>query len=641
MSISDLRRSQIVIPFGPGSVYDYKDFSAMTMEVDEWDYSDKDCDAHQIRNARFIKFINKKLRFYEGFGSKRIYKLLHPPIAYDSNMSTEVRAQMGAVKVSKFPHWGLCSRCNALSKFDSHSRTNHKCRNTRIEPRRDGTFTPCSQIRNSGKIEPVRFISYCGKGHVEDIPWIKIMKRKCSDDCDMQNRSHTINQPSLYLSDNSLGNGFASLMLQCGECKTSTTLNGIDNKIKRDAFIDEYGNKIFQCSGKKPWSRENDIECDQMLEVQPRAASKIYSAVQCSSIFVPESEEIIHDFILDPDVQKWIDDNKLPSEIKTFLEMMPSFGEKYALNTQQMLSMIQEERDVIRSEMEEAIQEGEEDDNNFLYLEYETLCKQQVDHDKFISKVIPSNNFSSKIKNKFNHLSQVKKLYSSVALLGFTRMTSEILDKELTFNASRSNANFLPGYEIIGEGIFIDFGYEKIQEWRSANPNLSLKEDQLRKNSTNNIFNKKYSGSEFNYGHVMMHTFSHLLMNQLSIECGYALTEIKERIYFCEENKMAGILIYTASSDSAGSLGGLVRMIKPNYFESLVENAIANAQVCSNDPICNESIGQGHSALCLASCHACAMVPDLACSTVPSNVFLDRNALIGDEINTKGYFSDF
>ena len=63
MSISDLRRSQIVIPFGPGSVYDYKDFSAMTMEVDEWDYSDKDCDAHQIRNARFIKFINNKLLF--------------------------------------------------------------------------------------------------------------------------------------------------------------------------------------------------------------------------------------------------------------------------------------------------------------------------------------------------------------------------------------------------------------------------------------------------------------------------------------------------------------------------------------------------------------------------------------------------
>ena len=91
MAISDLRRSQIVIPFGPGGVYDFKDFSAMTMQVDEWDYNDRDCDAHQIKNARFIKYINKKLRFYEGFNSKRIYKLLHPPIAYDSNMSQEVR----------------------------------------------------------------------------------------------------------------------------------------------------------------------------------------------------------------------------------------------------------------------------------------------------------------------------------------------------------------------------------------------------------------------------------------------------------------------------------------------------------------------------------------------------------------------
>ena len=82
-------------------------------------------------------------------------------------------------------------------------------------------------------------------------------------------------------------------------------------------------------------------------------------------------------------------------------------------------------------------------------------------------------------------------------------------------------------------------------------------------------------------------------------------------------------------------------MIKPNYFESLVSNAIANAQVCSNDPICMESRGQGNSGLCLASCHACSMIPDLACCSVPSNVFLDRNALIGKEDDAKGYFEDF
>jgi hypothetical protein len=35
------------------------------------------------------------------------------------------------------------------------------------------------------------------------------------------------------------------------------------------------------------------------------------------------------------------------------------------------------------------------------------------------------------------------------------------------------------------------------------------------------------------------------------------------------------------------------------------------------------------------------MVPDLACSTLPKNIFLDRNALIGNEAGAKGYFNDF
>ena len=643
MAISDLRRSQIVIPFGPGGVYDFKDFSAMTMQVDEWDYNDKDCDDHQIKNARFIKYINKKLRFYEGFNSKRIYKLLHPPVAYDSNVSKEIRAQMGSVKVRKFPMWGLCSRCNALSRFDPFSRSGNRCKNTRVEPKREGKFTPCGQIKNAGKIEPVRFVAYCGKGHIEDFPWIKMMHRKCSQSCDMHNRSHTVNQPSLYLVDNSLGNGFNSLMLQCGECGNATSLAGVDRKTGKpniNDFVDEYGMKIFQCSGKRPWATEDDEQCENMLEVQPRAASKLYSAVQCSSIFVPESDEVTHDFILDPDVQTWISENKLTSEIKLILEMMPSFKEKYELTIQQMLDMIQEERDLINAEIEEDGESEDEDDNDFLLLEYETLCKKQVDDDKFISKAIPNDKFSSTINNKFSMLSQIKRLHSSVALLGFNRMTSDFSDTKLAFNAARTNANFLPAYEIVGEGIFIDFSYEKIQEWRVKNPGFKNMEKQLRANSSNNLFNNMYSDSVFNYGHVMMHTFSHLLMNQLSIECGYALTEIKERIYFCEKSKMAGILIYTASSDSAGSLGGLVRMIKPNYFESLVSNAIANARVCSNDPICKESSGQGNSGLCLAACHACAMIPDLACSTVPSNVFLDRNSLIGNKKEAIGYFND-
>ena len=50
----------------------------------------------------------------------------------------------------------------------------------------------------------------------------------------------------------------------------------------------------------------------------------------------------------------------------------------------------------------------------------------------------------------------------------------------------------------------------------------------------------------------MMHTFAHLLSNEISIECGYACSSLKERIYSNSYQKsyMGGILIYTSDGDS-------------------------------------------------------------------------------------------
>ena len=57
---------------------------------------------------------------------------------------------------------------------------------------------------------------------------------------------------------------------------------------------------------------------------------------------------------------------------------------------------------------------------------------------------------------------------------------------------------------------------------------------------------------------LLLHTISHLLIKQLSFECGYNISSLKERIYCGEAadgKEMAGILIYTASGDSEGTLG--------------------------------------------------------------------------------------
>ena len=280
-----------------------------------------------------------------------------------------------------------------------------------------------------------------------------------------------------------------------------------------------------------------------------------------------------------------------------------------------------------------------------------TLCKALSNHFKipfskeyareYIERL--GNDYSEEVNQFFSSLHQVKKVKSSTVLLGFERSGGDSLGKGLsqrdTFNPARLNVPFLPAFEVSGEGFFLNFGYEKIKNWLDLNPNFVNRGKVLKKNSESDFMKDNYKDTNFHPGFFMLHSFSHALMRQLSIECGYGLTEMQERIYFDDKTKMSGVFIYTASSDAEGSLGGLVRMIKPYYFEGLLRNSIENSRLCSNDPICYESQGQGHAGLDLAACHACSMIPDLACSTLPKNIFLDRVSIIGDEEKELGYFS--
>jgi hypothetical protein len=129
---------------------------------------------------------------------------------------------------------------------------------------------------------------------------------------------------------------------------------------------------------------------------------------------------------------------------------------------------------------------------------------------------------------------------------------------------------------------------------------------------------------------IMLHTLSHLLIKQLSFECGYSIASLSERIYCAEEKdgkQMAGIFIYTASGDSEGTLGGLVRQGRPDAFPRIFRKAVVNAQTCSNDPVCILSHGQGRESLNLAACHACALLPETCCEE--RNGFLDRGLIVG------------
>ena len=102
---------------------------------------------------------------------------------------------------------------------------------------------------------------------------------------------------------------------------------------------------------------------------------------------------------------------------------------------------------------------------------------------------------------------------------------------------------------------------------------------------------------------------------------------------------MAGILIYTSSSDSDGSLGGLVRQGESDLLEGTFRNMLQAASWCSSDPLCIESKAQGFNALNYAACPACTLLPETSCEA--RNCLLDRAAIVGkpDE-RSVGFFGE-
>jgi len=90
---------------------------------------------------------------------------------------------------------------------------------------------------------------------------------------------------------------------------------------------------------------------------------------------------------------------------------------------------------------------------------------------------------------------------------------------------------------------------------------------------------------------------------------------------------MAGVLLYTAAPDSEGTLGGLVRLGRPEELGRNLAQGPESMRLRASDPLCAEHHPTRDGVtLHAAACHACLFAPETSCER--GNLYLDRGVLV-------------
>lgn len=276
----------------------------------------------------------------------------------------------------------------------------------------------------------------------------------------------------------------------------------------------------------------------------------------------------------------------------------------------------------VMHKLEPRSEDAEKTENDYRKAEYDVLIRDSAREDGELQvRKHDANEYEGLWF--LRSISLVNKLRETRVLTGFRRLSPQAAQARL----SASQTKWLPAVKNEGEGLMFCFDTGELKRWANRDA-VTARVDKIRENIV-------YSSGEcgnINPIYVLIHTFAHCLISALSNDSGYSAASIRERIYcpkYCDDNApdMAGVLIYTASGDSEGSLGGLVRQGKAGRIEEIIRRALHDAEWCSADPVCIQSNGQGIDGANLAACHNCALLPETSCEN--RNMLLDRGLVVG------------
>lgn len=606
-----VRRAQLITPFGVGALVDFRgDESLMTAGLDEWPFANDECpgDWHVIEERLQARLKVTHFRL--------------PPDYREPGRDIQLPNQH--IPFVRFPRWHYCPRRGAMEQLPLFGgRMQCPCR-----PGLD-----CQKIaeRKRPWLIPSRFVAICPKGHMEDFPFMEWVHRDGDWD-----QSH-----KLRLLPGRSSAALTGIKVQCNCGKAESMAGTFNFDSGTGGALERIG---YDCSGGTPWFGKEGKrgQCGEYLRVVQRGASNVYFPRTVSSIHLPlwgeDTSRTINRILDNP--KHWsmlvadLDDGKYIQAVRC--EMIASF---FQVNQEELKKAAQKKLD---GEVAGG-QTGIDSEERFRRQEYEALRTGRGGNTTdLMVEVRASGPYGPNIASFLKKVCLVKKLRETRVLVGFSRLLP-VEDPESPSLLSLSHnpdLHWLPAIVVHGEGIFLEFNSNRLREW-SENSRVKARLALLMEGYNRRRLERGMKEVDITAKNVLLHTFAHILIAQLSFDCGYGSASLRERIY-CESNDpdqpMQGVLIYTASGDSEGTLGGLVRQGEPNQLGTVIERAILRARWCSSDPVCIESPGQGSDNANLAACHGCTLLPETSCET--GNRFLDRALIVGTPRDAGiGFFS--
>jgi len=592
----NLRQSQLVTTFGPGAMVDLVDRAVVIGGLEHWGYNKEGFVT--LDDARLRRSLVPRLKSLDpdlDLARDGYFRMPPEGDAADPYPNVGVRAL-------EFPRWFVCQSCRRLARAVDA-----------FEAKANGYRHECSKNKWSRAV-PVRFVSACKHGHLSDFPWVIFAHGEREEGiCD---------RPELYLDEAAIGD-ISQIRVRCSNCESSVPMS------RAKALL-------YRCNGDRPWlgGKATNETCDLDSELLVRTGSHAYFAQVVSALRLPDP---------DPD----------PLQLRLSEKMVWEALEN--VTSQDELALLARLQKRVANAIEgfapervlatiQALKTGTADAESPLRsAEYERLVNAPIEQPgavpdpgvQFAAYRIPNHRIS--LPKGVHGLVIVPELREVRVQVSFSRFdsVSTNLQGEYDFTSRdvkpavltlpSGNEKWLPAAEIRGEGIFVELDEDAVREWEKRDAIKERAEQLLRGFEAGS--KGEFPGIRF----YMLHSLSHLLLTAISLECGYAASAIRERIY-CGPSKdqplpMAAIMLSTGTTGSEGTLGGLVE--EGRRIRHHLREAWDLGRLCSNDPVCaahNPSTESSDRHMEGAACHGCLYIAECSCERF--NRFLDRALVV-------------